>query len=86
MSTEGCHIEHASDGTPVRVQGSIDPDLLDLLTAQVRDYVDSRCHDVGPHLMPEMAQRIHGRATYWCDKERGHEGAHKWADLEWDQP
>ncbi|WP_161965092.1 hypothetical protein [Ornithinimicrobium cerasi] len=72
-----------ADGSTVRVNGSIDQDRLEELAAKVRAHVDSRCHDVGPHEMPQIAQSIHGRRTYWCDEDRGHEGPHRWAGFEW---
>jgi len=79
----GCHVTHASDGTPIRVQGSIDQPALDALAAAVKAYQASRCKHEGPHQMPEIAQKIHGRRGYVCELDAGHEGLHRWAALTW---
>lgn len=71
-----CRIVTLSDGTQVRVRGEIDTDHLEALAAKVKAQQESECHHEGPHEMPEIAQRIHGRRTYWCGLPRGHEGPH----------
>ena len=80
----GCEVRTLADGSQVRVNGSIDQARLEELAAKVRKHQESRCHHVGPHEMPEIAQKIHGRRTYWCDEDRGHEGPHRWAMTEWE--
>lgn len=76
----GCEIRTASDGTVVRVNGSLDQKTLDQMAAWVRGYVDSRCHDASPFPMPAIAQKMHGRETYQCGREKGHDGEHRWPD------
>jgi hypothetical protein len=80
---DGCHVVHASDGTPVRVQGSIDQGSLDALLASVRAELASMCKHEGPHEMPDLAQKIHGRRTYWCGLPGGHDGLHEWGQQSW---
>lgn len=79
-----CEIRTASDGTKVRVNGDIDQATLDRLTAQVRAHVASRCNAPSAFVMPEIAQKIHGRETYRCGREVGHPGPHAWGDRRWE--
>lgn len=78
--SEPCQIRHASDGTPVRINGQISQEQLDAITAQVRARLDSRCKAESTKAMPEVAQRLHGRTHYHCDREKGHDGPHRWPD------
>lgn len=78
-----CKIMTLTDGTRVRVNGDIEPDLLQQLADKVKAHEASRCHNEGPYAIPEIAQRIHGRRTYRCDEERGHDGPHRWAGMAW---
>lgn len=78
-----CRIVTLPDGSQVRVQGGdgeLDLEYLAALRDAVRADEAKRCHAVGPHVMPEIAQRIHGRETYWCGEYRGHEGPHRWPE------
>jgi hypothetical protein len=76
-----CETRTASDGTVVRVQGSIDQDTLDRITAEVKARFERECHALSDVPMPEIAQRIHGgRETYWCGREAGHEPPHQHPD------
>lgn len=78
MSRRHCVQRTASDGTPVRVQGDIEQPLLDQLTAAVKAHWESRCHALSDVPMPDIAQRLHDRETYWCDRDQGHEPPHRW--------
>jgi hypothetical protein len=80
MSRRRCEIRHTSDGQPVRVQGDIDQKLLDQLATAVRKREENACHALSDVPMPEIAQRIHGRETYWCGREKGHEPPHQHPD------
>lgn len=75
-----CELRTTSDGTPVRVQGDIEQPLLDQLADAVRKHYDSRCHALSDVPMPELAQKLHGRETYWCDRDEGHEPPHRWPE------
>lgn len=78
MTRRHCETRRASDGTLVRVQGALAQEDLDRLAAAVKTYEDTRCHALSDVPMPEIAQRIHGRETYWCGREQGHEPPHRW--------
>lgn len=73
-----CRYVTLPDGTVVRVQGDADPEYLAALRDMVRAEEAKRCHAIGPHEMPEIAKRIHGRETYWCGEYRDHDGPHRW--------
>lgn len=78
-----CQIVTLADGTQIRVngaRGAPDLDLLQELADAVKAAEASRCHTAGPYPMPEIAQKIHGRKTYWCGRERGHDGPHRWPE------
>jgi len=70
------------DGTIVRVQGDrplTDEQLHQLqeIMTDVRARWENECHALSAVLMPEIARR-HGRETYWCSRELGHDGPHRW--------
>lgn len=75
-----CEIVHLADGSQVRVQGHLPTKEIEALAAAVRADEDKRCHAPSDLPMPEIAQRIHGRETYWCGLYRGHEGKHRWPE------
>jgi len=79
----GCEYRTASDGTIVRVRGDITQEALDALTAQVKAINDRMCKHEGPHVMPEIAQRIHGRKHYMCGLDAGHDGDCRWSHWTW---
>jgi hypothetical protein len=80
--SEPCEIRTASDGTPVRVHGQIRQDVLDAITAQVRAIIDSRCDAESNVPMPAIAQRIHGHEHYTCGRVKGHDGPHRWPEVD----
>ena len=60
------------DGTTARVHGQIEPEELQA----IKDALPVRCGAASSSPMPALAQRIHGRETYTCAREEGHEGLH----------
>ena len=82
MSDEGCRIVQTSRG-PVRVNGSIDRETLEALAQQVAAIKARECGHVGPIPMPAIAQRMHGRETYSCGLDKGHDGPHEWSGRTW---
>ena len=82
MTEQNCHIVQTSRG-PVRVNGSIDPETLEVLAQQVAAMKARECGHVGPIPMPEIAQRMHGRETYLCGLDKGHDGPHEWSGRTW---
>lgn len=78
----GCHLVELADGTRVRVRGpKPGPEEIAALQ-EVADELQAHwatlCHDLSPFPMPEVAQRAHGRETYWCGRTAGHEPPHRW--------
>lgn len=50
----------------------------DIVKQAAQRYLDSRCNAVSDVPMPKRAQRIHGRTTYRCGRDEGHDGPHRW--------
>ncbi|HET7327158.1 MAG TPA: hypothetical protein VFJ14_07700 [Nocardioidaceae bacterium] len=89
--SDRCRIVTTPDGTKVRVQGDADPAALQSILDAVRADEARRCHAISAVPMPQIAQRIHGRETYWCGLYRDHDGPHRWPEdghcAEWtDEP
>ena len=71
----------------VRVAKSADPEAVarfaEEMAQKARELAERRCDHIGPHPMPDIAQKFHGRETYSCGRDKGHPPPHAWGDLEW---
>ena len=57
--------------------------VVEAAARKVAEIVERQCRHIGPHAMPEIAQRMHNRESYWCGLDKGHDGPHSWMGLTW---
>lgn len=74
----GCEVRYTTKGKPVRVSGSISQEALDQMGDAAEKLLADMCKALSDVPMPAIAQRIHGRETYWCGRPSGHDGLHRW--------
>lgn len=83
-----CRIIQTSRGpvrlrVPAQMSDAQATALAESLAGTVAAIKDRQCGHVGPHVMPEIAQKMHGQRTYECGLDKGHEGPHEWSGRTW---